>query len=79
MLTFCKITPSKDLVFYDCFDGFQCARLAVPLDWNTTEEEDPRKVAIAVVKLPAAVPVTDPRYGGPVLTNPGTNSCRKLP
>jgi pimeloyl-ACP methyl ester carboxylesterase len=64
------IPPSESLVYRDCGDGFQCARLEVPMDYNRTDS-DSRKFTLAVVRLPAKVPVGDPRYGGAVLINPG--------
>ncbi|KAH8647836.1 TAP-like protein-domain-containing protein [Xylariales sp. PMI_506] len=68
-----KIEPRSTLEYHPCFSDFLCARLAVPLNWNTTaeEREDGPQAAIAVIKLPAEVPITDPRYGGPILFNPG--------
>lgn len=66
------ITPSESLQYTDCFSSFLCARLSVPLNWNATYPEDSTpQAALAVIKLPAKVPVTDPRYGGPIIVNPG--------
>jgi pimeloyl-ACP methyl ester carboxylesterase len=66
------ITPTPDLQYHPCYETFKCARLQVPLDWSTpnTSLSGPH-AAIAIVTLPATVPVTDPAYAGPILLNPG--------
>ncbi|KAK9416843.1 putative TAP-like protein-domain-containing protein [Seiridium unicorne] len=68
-----NVEPNTSLNYMPCFGSFQCARLSVPLNWNATvqEQESGPRAAVAVIKLPAKVPVTDPRYGGPVVVNPG--------
>jgi len=65
-----QITPSQDLEYHDCYDGFKCARLAVPMDYNAPARAD-NQVALAMVRKPAKVPVSDPHYGGAILINPG--------
>ncbi|KAH8691642.1 TAP-like protein-domain-containing protein [Talaromyces proteolyticus] len=65
-----KIVPSPALEYHHCFDGFQCARLEVPMGYHRTDGLG-KRFAIAITRLPAKVPVTDPRYGGAVLINPG--------
>ncbi|KAM0719823.1 hypothetical protein Q7P37_003958 [Cladosporium fusiforme] len=54
---------------YSDLGDFQCARLALPLDyWNGTTD---KTLSLAVVRKPAVVPVTDPRYAGAFIVNPG--------
>ncbi|EAU30233.1 conserved hypothetical protein [Aspergillus terreus NIH2624] len=67
-----QITPSSSLEYRPCFDGFQCARLDVPMDYYRTDGQGSR-VAIAITRLPAKVPISDPRYGGAIIINPGTS------
>lgn len=63
------ITPSEDLEYHDCFDGYKCARLIAPLDYKN--ESDSRTIALAMIKLPAVVPDDDASFAGSVFTNPG--------
>ncbi|PQE07091.1 Peptidase S33 tripeptidyl aminopeptidase-like C-terminal protein [Rutstroemia sp. NJR-2017a BVV2] len=65
-----SITPSPDLSYYPCYESFECARLELPLDWNN-QSTDPRRVAVALIRLPSKVPTSDPRYGGSIIINPG--------
>ncbi|KAG2019048.1 hypothetical protein GB937_005338 [Aspergillus fischeri] len=58
-----QITPSQSLEYHDCFDGFQCARLQVPMDYHR-ENGQGRQMAIAIARLPAKVP-TLMNAGGP--------------
>lgn len=65
-----QLPPSTVLSYRPCYDGFECARLTVPMDWQNATA-DPRLVVLAVIRLPAAVPASDPTFGGTVITNPG--------
>lgn len=69
-LTLRQIEPSEQLIFHPCFDRFEGARLQVPMNWNSTYRSDD-KVAIAIVRLPAKVPVSDPQHGGLLMIQPG--------
>lgn len=47
------------------------------MDWLGTSEEASKTVDLAVIKVEATVPVTDPTYGGAVVLNPGIASPLK--
>ncbi|KAF2869445.1 TAP-like protein-domain-containing protein [Massariosphaeria phaeospora] len=65
-----SIEATKYFEFHSCFGNFKCAKLELPFDqFNGTYPDS--TISLAIVKLPAKVPVEDPRYGGPILSNPG--------
>ena len=72
------MVPSASLEYSACFDGYECARLRVPLDWNATQVASGESVAIAIIRRPALVPITDQKYGGAILLNPGILSLNPL-
>ncbi|KKK19773.1 hypothetical protein AOCH_003187 [Aspergillus ochraceoroseus] len=63
-----RVNPSQDLEYHDCYEGFQCTRLLVPLDWQNASSA---RIAIAVIRLPATVAADDPSHGGSLMLNPG--------
>lgn len=66
-----QVSAHEDLVWHTCYDNFKCSRLRVPMDWHETSSEKDKTVELALVKVEATVPVTDRRYGGAVVLNPG--------
>lgn len=68
-----NITATDELQYHECGGGFQCARLQLPLDWNATVDSPvyAEKFNMAIIRAPAQVPVTDPRYGGQIILNFG--------
>lgn len=65
-----QIHAKESLEFESCYDDFECAKLKLPLDYFNGTHPD-STVGVALLKLPARVSVDDPRYGGPILINPG--------
>jgi len=64
-----KLESKPHLQYSSCYGEFECARLELPMDyWNGSTDAT---ISLAVIRKPAEVPVTDPRYGGAVLLNPG--------
>lgn len=62
------IVPSKTLHYAECYDGLQCARLRLPLSWKN---DTGQSVDIAVLRVPASVPINSTQYGGSIFMNTG--------
>lgn len=63
------ITAAEQLDYTPCYGDFECSRLIVPLDWNNASS--PNNISLALIRLPAEVPESDPKHGGTIITNPG--------
>ncbi|KAL8372188.1 hypothetical protein RB595_001810 [Gaeumannomyces hyphopodioides] len=62
-----QLEPSRSLTWHRCYDdGYDCARLDVPMDWLDPSDGD--RVVLAVMRL-RATNMTD--YRGPTFFNPG--------
>ncbi|KAK6600109.1 alpha/beta hydrolase fold family protein [Botrytis cinerea] len=61
-----SIKPNSELIWHQCFDEFDCARLEVPLDW--LEPTNSSKAVLAVLRKNATSMVD---YKGPLFINPG--------
>ena len=67
-----SIQPLTELRYTPCYDGFECARFIVPLDWtNLRQETYGNEVILAVARVPAKVNESDPSFGGTIVLNPG--------
>ena len=63
-----QIKPSTELKWSPCFEGQECARLLLPLDYTNTS--DTRTTAIALHRIPAPTRGTS-AHRGAVFFNPG--------
>ena len=66
-----SVEPQWKLRYAPCYEGLECARYLVPLDWTHLGLEKWKEVALAVARLPAKVNQSDPSFGGTVVLNPG--------
>ncbi|KAH0364246.1 hypothetical protein KCU65_g6880, partial [Aureobasidium melanogenum] len=70
------LEASTSLKYKPCYEKYQCARLILPMDyWNGTTHAT---VTLALIRKPAIVPVTDPKYGGAIILNPGGPGARGI-
>lgn len=63
------LTPSSTLEWVPCYEAKECARFLRPMDPDDASINE--TVALAVIRSPAQVARTDPRYGGSIFMNPG--------
>ena len=64
-----QLKPLSKLSYVPCYNGNYCTRLAVPLNWNNSDQN--AEAVLAIIRRPAQVDVTHPDYGGAILFNFG--------
>lgn len=64
-----QIEPTSHLNYTTCYDGLECSRLLVPLDWQNSTTD--KQVTLAVARLAAKVDPSDSTFGGTIIVNPG--------
>ena len=64
-----SLIPNQSLSYTDCYEGLQCSRVSVHLDWQGSQTG--KFISLAVARLPAKVSQSDPAFGGTVVINPG--------
>ncbi|OTA99599.1 hypothetical protein M426DRAFT_254180 [Hypoxylon sp. CI-4A] len=63
------IKPSRTLQWKRCYDdGYDCARLDVPMDWLDPSDNPQERVILAIMRLKAS---DLDNYNGPIFFNPG--------
>ncbi|KAF9040647.1 TAP-like protein-domain-containing protein [Panaeolus papilionaceus] len=65
----CDVTPNTALNWNNCFNGTECAKLAVPLDHDNPNSG--RQAVISLIRKVSPLGSNHPDYRGPILFNPG--------
>ncbi|KAK0455738.1 Alpha/Beta hydrolase protein [Desarmillaria tabescens] len=65
---FPQLPASDSLEWVDCYTGFQCTNLKVPLNYSSPDNET---IVLAIIQYPSPLPVNSTDYKGPLLFNPG--------
>ncbi|PPQ73621.1 hypothetical protein CVT24_007620 [Panaeolus cyanescens] len=62
------VNPTKNLRWFGCYDGLECARLLVPMDHQNPSG---KQGALALIRKASPLGSDHPDYRGPILFNPG--------
>ncbi|KAG7446178.1 alpha/beta-hydrolase [Guyanagaster necrorhizus] len=63
------LPASYALEWVDCYTGFQCSNLKVPLNYSNPDSNE--TIVLAIIQYPSPLPVNSTDYKGPLLFNDG--------